>query len=159
MGHVRVVLLVSRTVVTDARRVGDDLLLGDYHRRLLNDHGHRGQGGINGPPENRRPQWGGHPAAAVATVAPVAITTGTMATVTVTTPPALTAMETTADIDALVGIGIRRTPAEWAGLSYTGRHCQRAEKGQRNPFSRNLFHDVDLSGIQVPDVLSVQVPL
>jgi hypothetical protein len=32
--------------------------------------------------------------------------------------------------------------------------CKRAEKGQRNPFCKNVFHDVDLSGVQFPDVLT-----
>jgi hypothetical protein len=31
-------------------------------------------------------------------------------------------------------------------MGRTGNGCKRAEKGQRNPFCRNVFHDVDLSG-------------
>jgi hypothetical protein len=85
--------------------------------------------------------------------------TVTMTTVAVTTAPALTAMETTADCDSVVRVSARKTMTERAGVGRTGNGCKRAEKGQRNPFCRNVFHDVDLSGIQVPDVLIVQVSL
>jgi hypothetical protein len=66
-------------------------------------------------------------------------------------------METTADRDSVVRVSARKTLAVRAGVGRTGSCCKRAEKGQRNPMCRNVFHDVDLSGIQVPDVLSVQV--
>ena len=88
-----------------------------------------------------------------------AMTTVTIATVAMTPAPALTAMETTADRDSVVRVSARKTMTERAGVGRTGNGCKRAEKGQRNPFCRNVFHDVDLSGIQVPDVLSVQVSL
>ncbi len=131
-------------------------MLGDCHRHLLNDHGSRGQGGVNGPTDNRRTQKWRYPAAAVATVA-VAVTTVAMTPVAMTPTPALTSMETTADRDSVVRVSARKTLAVRAGVGRTGSCCKRAEKGQRNPMCRNMFHDVDLSGIQVPDVLSVQV--
>jgi len=109
MGHVRVILLVGRTEVADTRRVGDYLLLRNYDLGLLNDHGSRGQRGVDRATDNGRSQKRRHPASAVPAMA-------------MATSPAVATMKTTADRDAVVGIGALYTHAEGVGLGHTESH-------------------------------------